>query len=104
GVGPTLAPLSDSGCALARVRFQTFRLKPLASQLAAMPAPIVPRPRSAMRCMRVLFQTLIEARRRAAGRTATLLHSQSVDTPKPAAGKASHEWRRSRRPGAFASM
>ena len=50
GVAATLAPLSDSGCALARVQFQTFRLKRLASQLAAMQDRIVPRPRSAMRC------------------------------------------------------
>ena len=52
GVAATRAPLSSSACALARVRFQTVRSKPLASQLAAMPAPIVPRPRSATRRMR----------------------------------------------------
>src|SRR5262249_33994137 len=58
GVTAALAPLAASTCALAGGRFQTERGKPLASQLAAMPPPITPRPRSATRCMKLLPEDL----------------------------------------------
>src|SRR5579863_621160 len=56
GVAATLAPLSASASALAAVRLKTESAKPLASQFEAMPAPMIPRPISAMRCMNILLQ------------------------------------------------
>src|SRR5580704_17207703 len=49
GVGATVAPAAASGAALSRLRLNTARGKFAESRRDAMPAPMMPRPRSATR-------------------------------------------------------
>ena len=51
GVAATVAPCAAKGAVLAGVRVHIVNGKPFFSQFAAMPAPIVPTPRRAMRCI-----------------------------------------------------